>query len=146
LREAVPAGRWQTTTMLSAIRLGGVPAAMVTDGPTTAAVFRSFVDWLLVPALRRGDIVVMDNLSSHKAQGVVDAITAVGAEVRYLPPYSPDLNPIEQMWSQVKGSLRSAKARTTEALDDAIGGALRAVRPDECRGYFRHCGYSLRPS
>jgi transposase len=146
LYEAVPAGHGTTTTMLSAIRLGGLPAAMVTDGPTNGTVFQGFVDWLLVPALRRGDVVVMDNLSSHKTNGVVEAITAAGAEVRYLPPYSPDLNPIEKMWSQVKGLLRAAKARTAHALYRAIAGALKAVTPSDCQGYFRQCGYTLHPT
>ena len=111
--------------MISAIRLDGVATAMVTEGAMNSWVFQGFVDHFLVPVLRAGDIVVMDNLSSHKANRVVEAIEMVGAEVWYLPPYSPDFNPIEQMWSKVKNSLRSYAARTKRTLVTAIGKALR---------------------
>ena len=127
--------------MLSAIRSGKVSAAMITDGPTNAMVFRGFVEWLLVPTLRGGDIVVMDNLSSHKSSDVVEAIEAAGAVVWYLPPYSPDMNPIEKMWSKVKELLRAAKARTRRVLYKAIAKALRAVTQKDCQGFFRSCGY-----
>ena len=129
--------------MLSAIRLEGViePASLVYDGPTDAGVFLTYVEGCLAPALRPGDLVVMDNLSSHKVKGVAEAIQAVGAEVWYLPPYSPDLNPIELMGSKVKSILRSIAARTAESLRQAIGAALNAVTPSDLLGYFHHTGY-----
>jgi transposase len=142
LVDAVPNGHWKTTTMISAIRSGGVAAAMVTDGATDALVFRGFVGHFLVPVLKAGDIVVMDNLSSHKVKGVREAIEAVGAELWYLPPYSPDLNPIERMWSKVKTVLRSFARRTTKTLYGAIGQALRRVDATECLNYFHSCGYT----
>jgi len=143
LYETVPHGHWHTTTMLSAIRLDGViqPASLVYDGPTDTAVFVTDVEDCLAPALRPGDLVVMDNLSSHKVRGVVEAIQAVGADVWRLPPYSPDLNPIEMMWSKVKSILRSIAARTAESLRQAIGMALKAVTPSDLLGYFQHTGY-----
>jgi len=104
-------------------------------------VFRAYVCEVLAPQLRAGDVVVMDNLTPHKASGVRQAIEAVGAELHYLPPYSPDLNPIENMWSKVKGKLRSLAARSIDSLHDAIGTALATVTPDDCIGFFRHCGY-----
>ncbi|MHC4994575.1 MAG: IS630 family transposase [Planctomycetota bacterium] len=136
-------GHWKTTTMLSAIRSQGVieSASVVFEGATTAEVFVGYVQQMLAPSLRGGDIVVMDNLAAHKVTGVVEAIEAVGATVWYLPPYSPDLNPIEKMWSKVKSHLRQAAAKTIDGLNDAIGDALRSVGPEECRNYFRSCGY-----
>jgi transposase len=142
--EAVPHGHWKTTTLLQAIGLSGTRAAMVTDGPTSAAVFETFVDWLLAPKLRPGDVVVLDNLSSHKSARAVARIESAGARVKYLPPYSPDLNPIEKVFSKVKSLLRFAAARTQAALWDAIAFALDAVTPDDCRNVFRSCGYRLR--
>lgn len=141
--DAVPHGHWCTTTMLSAIRLDGViePASLVYDGPTDTAVFLTYVENCLAPALNPGDVVVMDNLSSHKVKGVAEAIEAAGADAWYLPPYSPDLNPIEKLWSKVKANLRSIKARTTETLYDAIGDALRTITQDDLRGFFRSCKY-----
>ena len=129
--------------MLSAIRCTGVieDASIVFDGPTDAFVFRSYVEQCLAPSLRVGDIVVMDNLSSHKVTGVREAIESVGANVWYLPPYSPDLNPIEKMWSKVKAWLRRVAARTVEGLIQTVGEALRAVDADECRAYLRSSGY-----
>ena len=141
LVEPVPAGHWQTTTLLQAIGVEGVRCAMLTDGPTTAAVFEGFVRWLLVPTLRPGDILLLDNLSSHKASGALQAIAQAGAEAWFLPPYSPDLNPIEKTFAKVKSWLRRAKARTTAALQDAVASALRALTPDDCRNCFRACGY-----
>jgi transposase len=142
--EPVPHGHWKTTTLLHAIDVGGTRAAMITDGPTSAAVFETFVDWLLAPKLRPGDVVVLDNLSSHKSARAVQRIEAAGARVRYLPPYSPDLNPIEKVFSKLKNFLRFAAARTQAALWDAIAFALDAVTPDDCRNVFRSCGYTLR--
>ena len=129
--------------MLSAIRCTGVieDASIVFDGPTDAIVFRSYVEQCLAPSLQAGDIVVMDNLASHKVTGVREAIDSAGASVWYLPPYSPDLNPIEKMWSKVKAWLRRVAARTVEGLIQTVGEALRAVDADECRAYFRSCGY-----
>ena len=137
----VPHGHWKTTTMISAVRLDGPCACATADGPVDADVFRAYVTLVLVPQLRPGDVVVLDNLSAHKAPGVAEAIAAAGATVLYLPPYSPDLNPIENMWSKVKGRLRSAAARTLDALGEAIDAALAAVTRDDCRGFFRNCGY-----
>lgn len=140
---ATPHGHWKTTTMLSAIRTTGVirEATVVFDGATNAMIFHQYVEQHLVPSLRPGDIVVMDNLASHKAAGVVEAIEAVDASVWYLPPYSPDLNPIEKMWSKVKTLLRAAEARTVEQLIQAIGHAMRRVSNQECINYFANCGY-----
>lgn len=140
--EYAPHGHWHTTTMISAIRLTGVEAPMVIDGAMDSLVFRGYVEWLLTPTLQAGDIVVMDNLSSHKAAGVREAIETVGASLLYLPPYSPDLNPIEAMWSKVKQSLRGATARTSRTLFKAIGDSLRSVTLDDCRGFFKGCGYT----
>jgi len=141
--DTVPHGHWGTTTMLSAIRLDGVirSASLVYDGPTDAAVFLTYVEDCLAPNLKPRDIVVMDNLSSHKGQGVTEAIESVGADVWYLPPYSPDLNPIEKMGSKVKAILRSIKARDFKTLIDAIATALRQVTSSDLRGYFASCGY-----
>ena len=120
--------------MISAIRTGGVATAMVTEGATDATVFRGFVEHFLVPVLRRGDIVVMDNLFR-------EAIESVGAQLWYLPPYSPDFNPIEQAWSKVKSVLRSITPKTTRQLYRAVGTALRRVTRRECQNYFANCGY-----
>ena len=143
---AAPQGHWHTTTLLSAMRCTGVmeDASIVFDGPTDAIVFHSYVEQCLAPSLRVGDIVVMDNLASHKVAGVREAIEGVGASVWYLPPYSPDLNPIEKLWSKVKAWLRRAAARTIEGLIEAVGDALRTVDADECLNYFRSCGYDTR--
>ncbi len=138
--DSAPGGHWCTTTMLSALRLDGSTAAMVIDGPTDREVFEAYVRHVLVPSLRDGDIVVLDNLAPHKTPAIVAAIEASGAEVWFLPPYSPDLNPIEKMWSKVKQFLRSAKARTEEALLDAIAAALKSVCASDAQGWFSSCG------
>jgi len=143
LIEAVPAGHWETTTLIQAVDLNGVRAAMLTDGPTNATVFSGFVEWLLAPVLQPNDIVLLDNLSSHKSTRVLRVIEEAGAEAWFLPPYSPDLNPIEKLFSKVKHWLRRAKARTEKALYDAVGDALRALTPKDCRNCFRHCGYRV---
>jgi transposase len=127
--------------MISAIRQEGVATAMVTEGAANSLVFGGFVESFLAPVLRPGDIVVMDNLSSHKTSLAVKAIEAVGAEVWYLPPYSPDFNPIELMWSKVKNHLRSIAARTKRTLITAIGKALRTITPDDAAGWLAHAGY-----
>ena len=114
---------------------------MVLDGPMTGAWFRAYVQQMLAPALSPGDVVVMDNLAAHKVAGAREAIQAVGASVLYLPPYSPDLNPIEQLFAKLKALLRSAAARTKEALWDAIGHALNTFPETECQNYLSNCGY-----
>lgn len=137
----VPGGHWKIVTMISAVRTSGPFAAGTIIGATDSDVFRTYVGQVLAPQLRPGDVVVMDNLSPHKASGVRQAIEAAGATLRYLPPYSPDFNPIEPMWSKVKSHLRSLAARTVDTLHDAIGAALSKITPSDCVGYFRHCGY-----
>jgi transposase len=137
-----PHGHWKTTTMISGVRLDGACASMVLDGATDADAFRAYVQHVLVPELRRGDVVVMDNLQPHKSAGVREMIESAGASVLYLPPYSPDFNPIENMWSKVKQFLKSVAARTFDELCDAIAEALRRVTRDDCVGFFNHCGYA----
>ena len=141
LSGAKPAGRWSATTVISAIRREGPGALMIFEGATDATLFRTYVQEVLAPTLRPGEIVVMDNLASHKAAGVVEAIEAAGAQAWYLPVYSPDLNPIEKMWSKVKQYLRSAAARCTQTLWDAICQALRTVTASDAHGWFKACGY-----
>ena len=137
----VPHGHWKVTTVLGAVRRDGVAAAMTIDCPTDRDVFLAFVGQVLGPALRPGDVVVMDNLPAHKVAGVREAVEARGACVLYLPPYSPDLSPIERMWSKVKKLLRDAAARTQQALEAAIATALDAVTAADARNWFRGCGY-----
>jgi hypothetical protein len=139
----VPHGHWKITTLTAAVRLDGVPppACLAFDGATDSSCFETDVGECLAPTLRPGDIVVMDNLTCHKTAEVGRLIAAAGAEVRYLPAYSPDLNPIERLFSKLKAWLRSAKARTVEGLIEAMGDALRAVRAGDIRGWFAHSGY-----
>lgn len=139
--DATPHGHWCTTTMLSAIRVDGSTAPMVIEGPTDTEVFEAYVGQVLTHSLRPGDIVVMDNLAPHKKPSVIAAIEAAGAEVWFLPPYSPDFNPIEKMWSKIKAFLRKAKARTWEALLAAIKEALQEVSASDARNWFQSCGY-----
>jgi len=129
--------------MISAIRLDGSTACMTVDGATDTEVFQAYVREVLCPTLRPGDIVVMDNLAPHKNEDTVALITATGASVRFLPAYSPDLNPIEMMWSKVKASLRAAEARTHPDLLAAIGQALRRVTAQDATNWFAACGYSF---
>ena len=140
---SAPHGHWHTTTMIGSIRLDGSSACMIIEGATDTEVFRACVRRVLCPVLRTGDIVIMDNLSPHKNEVTVSLIEAAGASVRFLPAYSPDLNPIEKMWSKVKQSLRSAEARTREKLLEAIAAALQTVTPKDARGWFASCGYSF---
>ena len=142
LVDSSPAACWQTTTLLSAVRLDGVIAPMMLPGAINGESFAGYIEQFLVCELQPGDIVIMDNLSSHKSQRVSDAIKRAGCTLVYLPPYSPDLNPIENMWSKIKACLRKTGARTFEALVDAVRNALLAVTPEDCEGYFEHCGYS----
>lgn len=130
-------------SVAGAIRLDGVVAAMVLDGAYDGEAFLAFTTDILAPELRPGDVVVMDNLASHKVHGVVEAIEAAGARVIYLPPYSPDFNPIEMCWSKVKEYLRAQAARTSKALDDAIARGLDLVTISDLRGWFGHCGYAV---
>ena len=141
LHAAVPQGHWRTTTFLAALRLDGLGAPLVLDGPMNGDAFRAYVEQFLAPSLTPGDIVIMDNLASHKVAGIREAIEAVGAELRYLPPYSPDLNPIEQVFAKIKALLRKAARRTREALWNAIATALTCVDARECANYFRNAGY-----
>jgi len=129
--------------MISSIRRDGSTAAMTVEGATTSEVFRAYVEHILTPTLRPGDIVVLDNLSPHKDKEALALIEQAGAEVRFLPPYSPGFNPIEKMWSKVKALLRSAKARTDEALLTAIGAALARVTAQDAEGWFASCGYTI---
>src|SRR5262245_36899851 len=141
----VPQGAWEATTLLGAIRRTGVVGSVVFEGATDAAVFRTYIEEVLVPALRPGDIVVLDNLAAHRAAAVARAVRRVGAGLWYLPPYSADYNPIEKVWAKVKALLRKAAARTTEALWEAIGRALDAVTAQDCQGCFASCGYHATP-
>jgi len=141
LVDATPHGHWCVTTMLSSIRADGTTAAMTIEGATDAEVFAAYVKEVLVPTLRPGDIVVMDNLAPHKMPAITTALETAGAEVWFLPAYSPDLNPIEKMWSKIKALLRKAKARTEETLLQAIRNALAAVTQSDAIGWFASCGY-----
>jgi len=139
--EAVPHGHWKTTTFLAALRTDRLTAPMVIDGAINGQTFLAYVRQILAPTLSPGDVVVMDNLSAHKVVGVRDAIEAVGARLLYLPPYSPDLNPIELVFSKFKGLIRSAAERTVDGLWHLCGQLLDRFTSAECRNYLRHCGY-----
>ena len=143
LHAQAPAGHWRTTTMISSIRLDGTTACLTIKGATDTEVFRAYVAEVLVPVLRPGDIVVMDNLRPHKNPQTLELIKQAGAEVLFLPAYSPDLNPIEKMWSKVKNRLRSIAARTLEQLQAAIATALAEVTAKDAAGWFTSCGYSF---
>jgi transposase len=141
--DHTPNGHWKTMTLLSAIRSDEVirDATVVCDGPIDGDTFLTYVEQCLVPSLRCGDVVVMDNLPAHKVKGVREAIENAGCDVWYLPPYSPDYNPIEKLWSKVKAWLRREEVKTFDALSDAVAAALWAVTPSECRNYFTSCGW-----
>jgi transposase len=139
--DDTPCGYWCTTTMISSIRLDGSTACMVVDGATTKDIFEAYVEQILLPTLKAGDIVILDNLSAHKSQHARKLIESVGANLLYLPAYSPDLNPIEKMWSKVKSILRTLKARTKIALIHAIAMALEMVTAGDAKGWFELCGY-----
>ena len=142
--EATPQGHWKVLTTLGTMSLRGIEAAMTIESATDGDVFLAYLEQVLCPKLKPGDVVVMDNLSAHKVEGVRERIEATGAELLYLPPYSPDFNPIEQAWSKLKQRLRGAKARTAEALEQAVAEALEAITPDNASAWFRHCGYGLQ--
>jgi transposase len=138
----VPHGHWKTTTFVAALGLEGMTAPLVIDGAMTGDLFVAYIEQVLVPVLQPGDMVVMDNLACHKRARVRQAIEAAGCQLVYLPPYSPDLNPIELAFSKLKALLRKAGLRTVDGLWSFLGHALDAFAPDECRNYFRHCGYA----
>ena len=138
---SVPHGHWKTTTFVVALTLKGLVAPMVVDGPMNGDVFVAHIEQQLVPVLKRGDIVVMDNLSSHKRAAVMAAIESAGAELRFLPPYSPDLNPIEKAFSKLKSKLRAAQKRTIPELEHYLGEVLDCFSPEECENYFVSSGY-----
>lgn len=140
LSRSVPHGHWKTTTFLAALRTTGMTAPLVVDGAINGDVFLAWVKQHLKPTLREGDVVIMDNLSAHKVAGVREAIESVGARVLYLPPYSPDLNPIENAFSKFKWGLKSSEDRTVAGLWKRCGELIDAFTEPECRNYFRHCG------
>jgi transposase len=141
LRIGVPHGHWKTTTFVGALTLRGFIAPFVLDGPINRDAFETYVEKVLCPQLRPADVVIMDNLSSHKGPCVREMIEAAGAHLLYLPPYSPDFNPIEKAFSKLKALLRKAAERTLEGLWTKIGALIQLVTPDECRNYFTAAGY-----
>jgi transposase len=138
----IPYGHWKTTTFLAGLRCDGIVAPFVVDCAMDGEIFLAYVEQFLVPSLKPGDIVILDNLPTHKVAGVRELIENAGAKLVYLPPYSPDLNPIEQVFSKLKALLRKAKERSVPALWDRIGQLLSAFPPQECDNYFRHAGYA----
>jgi transposase len=146
IHEATPQGRWQVLTTLGAMSQRGIEAVMTILSPTDGDVFTTYVQEVLSPKLQAGDVVILDNLSAHKVRGIRELVEARGAQLLYLPPYSPDLNPIELAWSKFKQYLRAAKARTAEALDRAITEALQTITADNAAAWFRHCGYGIQQS
>ena len=142
--EGTPNRHWSTLTMLAALTTQGLRAPMTIESPTDGDVFLAYLEQVLCPQLQPGQVVIMDNLSAHKVPGVREQIEARGARLIYLPAYSPDFNPIEQAWPKIKQWLRSAKARTLEALESAIAEALAAVTAENALAWFSHCGYGLQ--
>ena len=143
LVQKVPHGHWQTTTLIAALGIQGVRCSTVVDGAVNGEVFEAFVAQVLAPQLRPGDVVVMDNLSSHKRQRTRERIEATGAVLRFLPPYSPGLNPIEMVFSKIKHLLRSLACRTRDALWQAMQSVLDQITPEDATNCFKHCGYTL---
>jgi transposase len=142
IKAKVPYGRWNTTTFLAALRYDRIAAPWLLEGPIDGQTFQIYVERILVPTLRPGDVVIMDNLGSHKGRAVRQLIRAAGAKLFFLPKYSPDLNPIEQVFAKLKHLLRKAAARTVEAVCVAIGKVLGTFSPEECANYFRNSGYA----
>jgi transposase len=142
LKGFAPDGRWRTLTFLAALRANALTAPCVIDGPINGAIFRAYVEQLLVPELRPGDIVVLDNLGSHRARAIRRAILAAGGKLAYLPPYSPDFNPIEQVFAKVKHWLRMAQARSIEAIHDHVASLVADIGQRECANYLRNAGYA----
>jgi transposase len=136
-----PRNRGKNTTLLASMSSEGMGPTLAVQGSTNKAVFEAYVEWVLAPSLRPGQVVVMDNLNAHKSEEVRELIEARGCEVLFVPPYSPDLNPIEEAFSKIKGLLRKAQARTKEALIEALGAAISAVTAEDAWGFFEHCGY-----
>lgn len=143
VHDRAPGGHWSATTMLGSIRLDGTTSCMTIDGATDTDVFRAYVRNILLPNLKPGDWVILDNLSPHKNPETLKLIAQASAHVRFLPPYSPDLNPIEKMWSKIKAALRTAKARTKPKLARAIARALDSVTAHDAAGWFVSCGYTI---
>lgn len=141
--EGAPLNYGENITMLAALSLAGIDAPMTIDGAVDGLVFKTYVEQVLAPTLQKGDVVVMDNLGAHKVKGVREAIEGCGAKLIYLPPYSPDLNPIEKCWSKIKTYLRAAKARTREALEKALAEALLLITVEDAAGWFASCGYPV---
>lgn len=144
IREATPGGRWSVLTILGALSLDGFTAMMTIEAATDGDIFRTFLGEVLAPKLKPGDVVVQDNLSAHKVAGVREVIEARGAHLLYLPPYSPDLNPIEKAWSKLKTLLRTAKARTNPTLEAAITASLPHITAHDARAWFHHSGILLQ--
>jgi transposase len=144
VREAVPAGHWRTLTVLAALTTEGVLASMSIESPTDGDVFLAFVEQVLAPRLQPGQLVILDNLGAHKVDGVRQLIERRGASLLYLPPYSPDFNPIEQAWSKLKQLLRGIKARLLDQLEPALTRAIAAITPADAQAFFRHCGYRIQ--
>jgi transposase len=140
---SVPRNRGANTTMLSSMSAEGMGPSLTVEGATTSAVFEAYVEQVLAPTLRSGQVVVMDNLTAHKGERIKELIEGRGCQLLYLPSYSPDFNPIEEAFSKIKGLVRKAEARTKEALVEAIGSALSAVTSTDARNFFEHCGYQL---
>jgi transposase len=141
--EAVPHAHWKGMTILGALSPTGIQAAMTVEAATDAEIFATFLEQVLGPTLRPGQVVILDNLPAHKQEQVRVLIEARGCQLRYLPPYSPDLNPIEPAWSKIKSRLRALKARAWEALEQGVAAALAAITAQDSQGYFAHCGYTL---
>jgi transposase len=144
VREAVPAGHWRTLTVLAALTTEGVLASMSIESPTDGDVFLVFLEQVLAPQLQPGHLVILDNLAAHKVDGVRQIIESRGASLLYLPPYSPDFNPVEQAWSKLKQLLRGVKARLLEQLEPALTRAIAAITPHDAQAFFRHCGYGIQ--
>lgn len=142
-RASVPHGHWKTTTFTAGLRLSGLVAPMVLDGAMHGAAFKAYVEQVLVPEIQPDDVVIMDNLPAHKVAGVRDAIEKAGAILLYLPPYSPDFNPIEMAFSKLKALIRKAAPRTVNDLWQTLGELLEAFKPEECKNYFAAAGYDL---
>ena len=140
-RAPIPHGHWKTTTFVGALRLSGMTAPMVLDGAMYGAAFLAYVEQALIPTLTPGDVVIMDNLPAHKPAAIREAIEQAGASLRFLPPYSPDFNPIEMAFSKFKANLKKVAARTVDDLWNAIGEASETFTPDECKNYFTAAGY-----
>jgi transposase len=143
LHDHTPCSHWQTHTVVAGLRLDGLTAPAVFDGPIDSPTFLAYVEQVLVPSLRRGDVVVLDNLAVHKQPEIQAAVAAVGAHLRYLPPDSPDFNPIEQAFAKLKAFLRAARPRTFDHVCQLLAAALPLFTPTECRNFVRHCGYRV---